>query len=231
MTATEVETTQVEPAGQPPRPSARRSWPVPVGLLALSIIPVMASVARVVQLSGGPALIPADTRFAEFPVPLLLHVVGAAAFLVVGAFQFVPRFRRRHLDWHRRTGRVLAAAGLVVAVSAVWMTLLYTAKPGTGELLYVLRLGFGTAMAACLVLGVSSIRRREVAAHRAWMTRAYALGLAAGTQAFTQGAANAAFGTSTLVTDLGIGAGWVINLAAAEWVIRRQPSVRRSTSS
>jgi hypothetical protein len=34
------------------------------------------------------------------------------------------------------------------------MTLLYAQKPGTGDLLYVLRLVFGSAMVACLVLGL-----------------------------------------------------------------------------
>ena len=49
-----------------------------------------------VQLLGGPELIPADDRFAGFPLPLVVHIVGAGAFLVVGAFQLVPRFRRSH---------------------------------------------------------------------------------------------------------------------------------------
>jgi hypothetical protein len=57
------------------------------------------------------------------------------------------------------------------------------------------------------------------------MTRAYGLALGAGTQVFTQGAAQALFGTGTLTRDLALGAGWVINLAIAEAVIRR--SARR----
>ena len=44
-------------------------------------------------------------------------------------------------------------------------------------------------------------------------------------QVFTQGIGNALFGTSELTTDLCLGAGWVINLAVAEYVIRR--SARR----
>ncbi len=35
---------------------------------------------------------------------------------------------------------MLAVAGLLVAISALWMTLFYEAQPGTGDLLYVLRL-------------------------------------------------------------------------------------------
>ncbi len=205
-----------------------RGWPVPVGLVALSAIPLTAGALRLVQLSGGPAVIPADDRFAAFPLPLVVHIVGATVFALAGALQLVPRFRRRHLAWHRRAGRVLAIAGVLVAVSALWMTLFWEAQPGTGPLLVVLRLVFGTAMVAALVLGVAAARRRDVPTHRAWMIRAYAIGLAAGTQAFTEGVAEALLGTGVLVGDLAKGAGWVINLAVAEWVIRRRPARRTS---
>ena len=80
------------------------------GAIALSAIPLTAGALRLVQLAGGPAVIPADDRFAGFPGPLVVHIVGAAVYAVVGVFQFVPAFRRRHLTWHRRTGRVLAVA-------------------------------------------------------------------------------------------------------------------------
>jgi hypothetical protein len=114
-----------------------------------------------------------------------------------------------------------------VAGSALWLTLFYEAQPGTGDLLYVLRLVFGSAMAACLVLGITAVRRRDIRAHRAWMMRAYAIGLAAGTQAFTEGIGGAVFGTGELRMDLARGAGWVINLAVAELAIRRS-APRRS---
>ena len=38
---------------------------------------------------------------------------------------------------------------------------------------------------------------------------------------FTEGIGGAIFGTGELRGDLAKGAGWVINLAVAEWVIRR----------
>lgn len=207
--------------------SRERSWPVPAALVALSAIPLTAGTLRLIRLGGGPAVLPADTRFASFPLPLVAHIVGAATYALVGLLQFVPRFRRRHPAWHRRAGRVLALAGLLVAMSALWMTLFYAPKPGTGDLLYVLRLVFGSAMATCLVLGFTAVRRRDIVAHRAWMIRAYAVGLAAGTQVFTEGFGGALFGTGVLAADLAKGAGWVINLTVAEWVIRR-PARRRS---
>jgi uncharacterized membrane protein len=201
--------------------SAGRSWPVPVALVALSAIPLTAGSLRLVELAGGPAVMPDDHRFAGFPLPLVVHILGAATYALLGILQFVPGFRRRHMTWHRRAGRVLAVAGLLVAISALWLTLVYEAQPGTGDLLYVMRLAFGSAMIACLVLGVSAIRRRDVAAHRAWMIRAYAIGLGAGTQVFTEGIGGAVFGTGVLAGDLAKSAAWFVNLAIAEWSIRR----------
>jgi uncharacterized membrane protein len=198
--------------------TSRPSWPVPAALVALSAIPVAAGTLRLVQLAGGPEMIPADNRFGGFPGALLVHIVGAATYAVAGAFQFVPRFRRG--GWHRRAGRVLVVAGLLVAGSALWMTVVYASKPGTGDLLFLLRLMFASAMAACLVLGFTAIRRRDIPAHRAWMVRAYAIGLGAGTQAFTIGIGAALFGTGELRSDLAAGAAWIINLAVAELAIR-----------
>jgi hypothetical protein len=214
-------TTTPAPSGRRGRP---RSWPVPAALVALSAVPLTAGALRLVQLAGGPAVMPADHRFTGFPVALVCHIVGAAAFALVGTLQFVPRLRRN--NWHRRAGRVLAVAGLMVAASALWLTVFYEPQPGTGDLLYVFRLAFASAMAACLVLGFTAIRRRDIVAHRAWMIRAYAIGLGAGTQVLTEGFGEAIFGTGVLAGDLAKGAAWVINLAVAAWVIRR-PAARR----
>lgn len=208
-------------------PDRAAEWPVPAALVALSAVPLAAGSLRLVQLAGGPDLMPADDRFGTFPVALVVHILGAAVYAVLGAFQFLPRFRRRHLAWHRRSGRVLAVAGSAVAGSALWITLVYAPQPGTGDLLFVFRLVVASAMAGCLVLGVSSIRRHDVPAHRVWMIRAYALGLGAGTQVFTQGFGEALFGTGEVRGDLAKAAGWVVNLAVAEWAIRR-PARRRA---
>jgi uncharacterized membrane protein YozB (DUF420 family) len=52
-------------------------------------------------------------------------------------------------------------------------------------------------MGACVLLGLAAIRRRNIAAHAAWMTRAYALALGVGTQAFTVGFGEAVFGAGS----------------------------------
>lgn len=201
----------------------RGEWSVAIGLILLSVIPLTAGTLRLVQLAGGPELLPADDRFDSVPVALLVHITGSAVFALLGALQLVPRYRRRHWTWHRRAGRVVSVAGLLVAGSGLWLTLTYAAQPGTGDLLYLFRLVVGSATLGSLVLGFTAIRRRDIEGHRAWMTRAYALGLGAGTQVLTQGFGGALLGSGVVTGDLLKGAGWVINLAVAEWVIRRSP--------
>jgi uncharacterized membrane protein len=200
---------------------------VPFALVALVLVPAIAGSLRLVELAGGPQLIPANPRLTASPVPVLVHIISALTYALLGAFQFSASLRRRRPGWHRAAGRVLVLLGLAVAFSALCLTLFYPRQPGTGALAYVFRLAFGSGMAASIILGFTAIRRGDVARHRAWMTRAYALALGAGTQVFTQGIGKAVFGTSELTTDLCLGAGWAINLAVAEYVIRR-PARRRA---
>jgi hypothetical protein len=62
-----------------------RSWLVPVALVALSAIPLTAGTLRLIQLAGGPAVIPADHRFAGFPLPLVVHILGATTYALAGS--------------------------------------------------------------------------------------------------------------------------------------------------
>jgi uncharacterized membrane protein len=202
------------------------SWRVPLALVVLSLIPVISGSLRLIEAAGGPQLMPVNPRIDASPAPLVVHVLAAAIYAVLGAFQFPARLRRRHPGWHRRSGRILVGAGLAVAGSGLWMTLFYSGAPG-GVLLWAIRLLVGSTMAAAIVLGFTAIRRRDIAAHRAWMIRAYALGLGAGTQAFTEGIGEALFGTGDLSKAISMGSAWVINALVAEWAIRR-PSVRRT---
>jgi len=221
----------VQAAARTTRATRLTRWTewVPFALIALVVVPAIAGSLRLLELAGGPQLRAVDPRMTASPVPVVVHIVSALAYAILGAFQFSSRFRRRRPGWHRAAGRVLVVLGLAVAFSALWMTLFYPRQPGTGELAYVFRLAFGSGMGASIILGLTAIRRRDIARHRAWMTRAYALALGAGSQVFTQGIGKAIVGTTVVTTDLCLGAAWAINLAVAEYVIRRPGSRRRAS--
>lgn len=197
-------------------------WLVPVSLIMLSFVPAVAGAARLAQLAGGSAITPENARFFAAPLPVVLHIPASIVYSILGAFQFSPGVRRRWRGWHRTAGRILIPCAMVVAVSGLWMTLSYPWPEGDGELLYVLRLVFGSAMLLSVILGVNAIRRRKFQLHGAWMIRAYAIALGAGTQVLTHlpwfvlvdGR------PGELPRAIMMGAGWAINVAVAEWIIR-----------
>lgn len=209
-------------------PPAKSEWLIPAGLIALSFIPIVAGTVRVIGLGSGAEITAENARFFAAPLPVVLHIISTVIYCVLGAFQFSPSFRHCKPNWHRAAGRILIPCGLVVAFSGLWMTQFYPSAnyPPVnfdGPFLYAIRLLVGSAMALCLCLGFAAIRKREIPDHRAWMMRGYALGLGAGTQAFThlpmflfpsiQG---------ELARTLCMAAGWTINLVVAEWLISRE---------
>ena len=202
--------------------SSKSGWLVPAGLVALSIVPAVAGIARLAELAGGAEITAANARFFAAPLPVVLHVLVVIPYTIVGAFQFAKGFRRRRRDWHRAAGRVLAALGLVAALSGLWMAHFYPWPENDGELLYAFRLLFGTAMVISIALALRAVRRRDFTAHGAWMMRGYAIGIGAGTQVLTHLPWFVLVGRpGELSRALLMGAGWAINLAVAEWIIRR----------
>ena len=203
-----------------------RQWLVPAGLILLTLIPMLAGQARLHELASGAVETAQNARFIESPIPVIIHIVSVTIFSLLGAFQFVPALRRRR-RWHPLAGRILVPAGLLVAFSGMWMASFYPHPAGEGLALTLIRLFFGTAMVASIALGIRAIVQRKFARHGAWMTRAYAIGVAAGTQAIILIPETIVFGPGQEVPrTLAMTAAWVINLAIAELVIRGR--VRRS---
>ncbi|MBC8133562.1 MAG: DUF2306 domain-containing protein, partial [Deltaproteobacteria bacterium] len=111
----------------------------------------------------------------------------------------------------------------VAASSGLWMQAYYHLPNNDGEFLAVLRVLFGSAMLASLLLGVAAILRRDFVGHGAWMLRGYAIGMGAGTQVLTNVPWILIRGEPDESTRaILMGAGWVINVAVAEWIIRRR---------
>lgn len=200
-------------------PLATRRPPLVPGLLILlGLVPAAAGAARLFTLAAGTAS-PENARFFDAPVPVVLHVLAVVPYSLLGALQFAPARRGR---WHRTAGMALAPLGLVAALTGLWMTQRYPWPAGDGEAVYVMRLLVGTAMTLALVRALAALPARDYAAHGAWMIRAYALGMGAGTQVLTHLPWFVLAGTpSETPRAVLMAAGWLINIAVAEWVIAR----------
>lgn len=203
---------------------------VPAGLILLALVPVAAGIARVLELGAGGPITPENQRFFAAPLPIVAHSLGGIVFLVLGALQFSSRLRRQRPGWHRMAGRVLIPSGLAVALSGLWMAHFYPLPEFDGTAVYRLRLLFGFGMLVSIVLATVALYRRDFACHGAWMTRGYALGAAAGTQVLTGLPLFLFFpeNVNDLTRAVTLGAGWVINLAVAEWAIRRRLRAKRA---
>ena len=145
-----------------------------------------------------------------------LHIVGGALALALGPFQFLNGLRARHPRAHRWSGRIYLAAIAAGSVGGIYMAPLSFGGP-------IAHVGFGLLAVSWLgttTLALRAILSRDIAAHRRWMIRSYALTFAAVTlRLWLPGLAaifpfDAAYQTVAWLA-------WVPNLVIVEWAIRR----------
>lgn len=189
-------------------------------LLFLSSIPVISAAVLLYQIPAGQ--LPEDSaKYNAVPWVLFLHVLGGFLFGVLGPFQFAGVLKRRFGRLHRLTGRVFVTTGLLLALSALRLVWQF---PDSGTwILISARLVTGAALGTALVIAMVAIRRRDIARHKAWMIRAYAIGMGAATVSFLLFPIFLITGEAPkgYVADLVFVGSWVINIAIAEAVIRR----------
>jgi uncharacterized membrane protein len=162
-----------------------------------------------------------DDLFAHYPVLTLIHIVPGLLFMLLGPLQFSSTIRARHLRWHRWSGRVFVACGLVIGISALVMGFCMPAIGGVNQAAATTL--FGTYFLLALSRAFWLIRRREVALHREWMIRAFSIGLAVATIRPIMGIffATSRFSGLTPHEFFGIAfwIGFVLHLIAAEtWI-------------
>lgn len=164
------------------------------GVALLAAIGITAAIGRSYSLTTGglsysqiSRMVPAhivqeaydfDRWFVSYPVLTFLHVIPGGLLLALAPLQFSSRIRNRHLRFHRWSGRVLVLSALLVGLSA----LLLAAKfPYGGPVAAAAVFVAGTAFLIALFRAFIAIRHRDVVAHREWMIRMFALGLAIAT--------------------------------------------------
>jgi uncharacterized membrane protein len=221
-----MSTTRTSIAGLRPfaRPSGSRmpraEWARTVGLVSLGLVPLAAGGVRLERLLTGAE--PADSFQALHAVPLTVHIVGATAFALLGALQFAPTLRMRRPGLHRVLGTLLVPAGLAAAATGVTMRLQH--EPGSHAFLVgLVQMPFALLWILALLRSVAALRQGDYARHGAWMTRAYAIGLAASTQflLFLPWLLFAEL-PGGVVGALTLGAGFAVNLVLAEVQLRRR---------
>ena len=149
------------------------------------------------------------------------HIFGALFALLLGPVQFSRRLRERAIGFHRLCGRLYLGVGVLVGGGA-GLVMSFMAYGGLAA-----RAGFFTLAALWLFSGFQAyrtIRRGDVAAHRRWMIRNFAMTFAAVTlRAYLPSAMG--LGLDFAVSYAVIAwLCWVPNVAVAELLVRRPAS-------
>lgn len=193
---------------------------VPAALYFGTFLTILLALVQVVQIPLG--ALPEDSqRLTAVPVRHFLHVLGGATFGILGPLQFGRVLMRRYGRLHRVMGRVFMAAGAMISLSSLGLLWrfpdTYSVAMSCGRLL------FGIALGVALVLAMLAIRRRDIARHRDWMIRAYALGMGATavTMVFFPIYAITGEPPTGLVADIAFLGAWTACVVLAEIVVRR----------
>ncbi|APU17153.1 MULTISPECIES: DUF2306 domain-containing protein [Actinoalloteichus] len=154
----------------------RRAWWVLWSLLAASAVGI-AFFAVSPYLTGDPenSTMPLNPDVSSHFLTLVLHAAPGGLALIIGPFQFVGRLRTRFPKAHRILGRVYLICILAGSVAAVVAATVSTSGFAAQVGFYLLTVAWLYTIAQAY----RTIRRGEVALHRIWMIRNYALTFAA----------------------------------------------------
>ena len=119
-----------------------------------------------------------EYRYARYPWLAYLHIAPGVLYLLLAPLQLARGFRRRHIRLHRRAGRIAIVAGLIAGLAGGLFGLLF---PFEGALESAASVVFGTWFVAALIAAYRAIRANDIARHRRWMIRAFAIGVAVAT--------------------------------------------------
>ncbi|MFN7980984.1 MAG: DUF2306 domain-containing protein [Vicinamibacterales bacterium] len=193
----------------------KRAWWILMMVLALGVA------LYAVTLFISPAARPDFLATSPVPFALLAHFSGSAVAMAVGPFQFLVSWRARRPTLHRWMGRAYAGGILVGGLAGLRMS--FFSQGGV-----VAHVGFGLLAIlwlATTTTAVVSILNGDIRTHQRWMTRSFALTLAAVTLRIYLPAALVSGIAFDAAYPVIAWACWVPNLIAAEWFLgaRRAP--------
>ncbi len=98
---------------------------------------------------------------------LIPHTLCGTFALLAGPLQFSSRLRQRHLKLHRVLGRLYFVSVIVGAFTGIALATGRPGLPGTSMQ--------GATWIVCTTAAVIAARNQQIAVHRQWMARSYAV--------------------------------------------------------
>jgi uncharacterized membrane protein len=154
---------------------------IAVMVVLLAMIGLVVATRRALSLAGvtktyvNPRFGAFDKGLGVHPALTFAHIIPGALFMILAPLQFIPKIRTRYPWFHRWSGRILVVLGLIIGISALIMS--FTSAIGGANETAATSV-FAILFLVSLCKGFYHIRRREIALHREWMIRMFAIGFA-----------------------------------------------------
>lgn len=172
----------------------------------------------------------ASANLNDRPGPTAWHLVPGVLFFALVILQFSGRLRARHPSVHRWNGRAMLTLVVLCAGAGMYLGL---ASPYGGALESGATTLFGGLFVLFGARGYVAIRRCDIARHREWMIRMFALGIGISVIRVIGMLNLMILGTEAIhgrSFALSLWLGWLLSLAAAELWIRWTRPVLRTES-
>jgi uncharacterized membrane protein len=190
---------------------------LPWGPLALAICAVALAFVSAPYLVRQPeafSFVLQRETFAVHDIALRVHVFFGGLALLIGPAQLWPALRRRQRMLHRGLGALYAVSVAAAAIAGLILAPHAFGGATTTAAFTILAL----LWLAATGLALAAILRGDVAAHRLWMVRSYAMTFAAVTLRAYLG--TGIYGLGLAFEDayrIAAWASWTLNLIIADW--------------
>jgi len=177
-------------------------------------------------IADAPGLI--NARYFELPAEILVHGISGIVFFFSLPTQFSTRLRVTRPNIHRVMGRLAVVSVCVMAMSGVWMHLVFS--PTDLGARFISLVIVAIAICVSFSIGITFAMKKNIAAHKIWMTRAVAVTLAVVTPLFLEVILSLFIDVASPVGELAISVlhdydrliGLVLNVLVVEVCMRKK---------
>ncbi|MCB5167545.1 DUF2306 domain-containing protein [Streptomyces bambusae] len=218
----------MNPTSEPPAGELRRGSLLlrRAGWLVTTLLGALVALLSARYFTLDPEVFLEDQRavYAARLTPLVLHIGGGTAALLLGPWQFVVRLRAARPALHRFLGRAYLVSVVATATGGLVLVPQALVPP-------IAPIGFAcldVLLVATTAAALHTARRRMFERHRVWMVRSYALILAAVTLRVWLVGCEALGIPFDLAYASAAWTCWLINLLVAELALANGPAGRRA---
>jgi uncharacterized membrane protein len=149
-----------------------------VGILFWASLEKLINLSLVSSVPDGHVPQRIDLHYKDHLLLAYVHIVPGMLFLLLGAHQLIPYFRKRNYPRHRLIGKLFLILSAIIFSTAIVLGVVY---PFGDYLESIVTVVFGIFLLFCTYRAYQSARGQQFIAHRNWVTRIYFIAIAVST--------------------------------------------------